>query len=462
MINISIIDLNLNNSSSSSTENCNKTTSNHGSQQSEFSIQFGLDMFTLMSKRLAYLIKKEEELNAAEQSIESQVVNDGGHFTENKQEILKLMPSVKVFIDWMLTHFNSWHPMPAQLAPELLGERLCRSLDDRWRVLIDLVNSAKSSMATYGRLSAARVDAEFLRVKLEEDLELAGFVPLFSLAREDYDFQNNLQRVSHEFLSESSVENAKAVKRLERMVLFADYLCGLEEPVLKYDVENKRYIQVLAHAVSNSSRVVGERKQAQQRTTSTCSNSSLKSSSICNELNNDDEEEEEEREEENVNQEMSQLKERHRVIKAKMEEQNRNEKSQQSMLEQNVPRRIEIEIRPKFIVADTNCFIDHLYLVRRLLSAGPFITIVPLVVINELDKLTKFIVNVNDDSMEHAEYVHRNAKAAMKFLNEKFEKRERNLKAMTSQGSILETIQFRSEEVVKKVKLINFFNHFFG
>ena len=46
----------------------------------------------------------------------------------------------------------------------------------------------------------------------------------------------------------------------------------------------------------------------------------------------------------------------------------------------------------------------------------------------------------------------KSAKKAIKFLNEKFDKREKNLKALTSEGSVLETIQFRSEEVKKQVR----------
>ena len=64
---------------------------------------------------------------------------------------------------------------------------------------------------------------------------------------------------------------------------------------------------------------------------------------------------------------------------------------------------------------------------------------------------SKSISNYNDDSIEHAEYVQRNAKKAIEYLNEKFDKREKNIKALTSQGSVLETIQFRSEEVKKQV-----------
>ena len=109
-------------------------------------------------------------------------------------------------------------------------------------------------------------------VKLEEDLELAGFVPLMgsprdndelaatgssSLAPEDTraqatDAENaELVRLFAELdesnmgLTASStergtttrverlVESIRDRKRMQRMCLFADYLCGLDEPFIK-------------------------------------------------------------------------------------------------------------------------------------------------------------------------------------------------------------------------------------
>lgn len=131
----------------------------------------------------------------------------------------------------------------------------------------------------------------------------------------------------------------------------------------------------------------------------------------------------------------------------KMTEQETREKKHEFLLETSTQRRLELEIRPKFIVPDTNCFIDHLPLIDKLLATNYYIIIVPLLVINELDKLGKSITNYNDDSIEHAEYVQLNARKSIQYLTSKFEKRERNLKALTSQGSVMETITFRSEEV---------------
>ncbi len=132
-----------------------------------------------------------------------------------------------------------------------------------------------------------------------------------------------------------------------------------------------------------------------------------------------------------------------------MTEQTQREKSNESILASSAQRPIALEIRPKFIVPDTNCFIDHLDIIDKLLTTNYYIIVVPLLVINELDKLGKSLNTLSNehDSTEHAEYVQTSARKAILYLTQKFEKRERNLKAMTSQGSILETITFRSEEV---------------
>lgn len=148
---------------------------------------------------------------------------------------------------------------------------------------------------------------------------------------------------------------------------------------------------------------------------------------------------------------LSELREKHRALKAKIEEQQKKDQETANILNESQQRPIELEIRPKFIVPDTNCFIDHINLIDRILTTNYFIVVVPLLVVSELDKLSKSIATWMDDSLEHAEYVQRRAKSALQYLNDKFEARQRNIKAMTSQGSVLETIQFRTEEIHKPV-----------
>lgn len=42
-------------------------------------------------------------------------------------------------------------------------------------------------------------------------------------------------------------------------------------------------------------------------------------------------------------------------------------------------RRIELEIRPVFLVLDTNCLIDHLRSIQKLLATRKYTFIIPLV-----------------------------------------------------------------------------------
>lgn len=68
-------------------------------------------------------------------------------------------------------------------------------------------------------------------------------------------------------------------------------------------------------------------------------------------------------------------------------------------------------------------------------------------VICELDKLSVTTI-VDDDSYEHAEMVRRQSSQAVKMIEECFASKERRVQAMTGEGTVLDSIQFRNE--VKK------------
>ncbi|RNA08050.1 telomerase-binding EST1A isoform X1 [Brachionus plicatilis] len=378
-------------------------------QLSECALQLSLDMFGLIVNRFNYLIKK--------------------HPHSSLDTWNQLFPSIKVFLDWMLCSIQIWHPFPDQLRPDL-GPNF-----NRWSILVDFFNIANKNVNLFEN---EKIDHDLYKIKLEEDLELAGFVPLLSLPREDYDFQNNanvnIEYVKN-FLTQELVEKEKVKKRMRKCLIFAEYLCGLEKPIMKFDVVNNCYSLI---------EIKAEPRLETKRTISTCSSSSFKSNTNADEMA-----ELNDTGTEISGDELNSLREKHRFLKSKVQEQQKQEKQIQSLVEANLQRQIELEIRPKFIVADTNCYIDYLNLIDLILKSNYYILILPLLVLSELEKLAKSISNLFDDSQEHAEYLQKNAKRAIEFLNSKFEKRERNIKAMTSQGSILETIQFRTEEVVK-------------
>ncbi|KAG9351625.1 hypothetical protein JZ751_022876 [Albula glossodonta] len=115
-------------------------------------------------------------------------------------------------------------------------------------------------------------------------------------------------------------------------------------------------------------------------------------------------------------------------------------------------RQLELEIRPLFLVPDTNGFIDHLASLKKLMSCGLYILVVPLIVITELDGLAKGQDSRGGSgggggstSSTHARGVQERAKAAVSFLERGFEAREPCLRALTSRGNQLESIAFRNK-----------------
>ena len=90
------------------------------------------------------------------------------------------------------------------------------------------------------------------------------------------------------------------------------------------------------------------------------------------------------------------------------------------------------------------------------LSWGVFVlipSIFVLTVINELDGLAKGNRAQQYESREHAAMVKAEARSAVQFLEEAFESRNSRLRAVTSKGSTLDTIAFRSEEGHQEVSL---------
>ena len=49
----------------------------------------------------------------------------------------------------------------------------------------------------------------------------------------------------------------------------------------------------------------------------------------------------------------------------------------QAILNERV--KVELEVRPKLLIADTNCYIDHLVTLRRLIQEKHYTLIAPLV-----------------------------------------------------------------------------------
>ncbi|CAL4222501.1 unnamed protein product, partial [Meganyctiphanes norvegica] len=110
----------------------------------------------------------------------------------------------------------------------------------------------------------------------------------------------------------------------------------------------------------------------------------------------------------------------------------------QTMLENSVT--VEIEVRPRFLIPDTNCFIQYLDVIQRLVEA-PYTLMVPLVVLNELNGLSRDAAVAKYGSVGHAIKVREGAASAVHYLNSKHP----SIKCVTSHGSVLSSTTFTAE-----------------
>ncbi|XP_055539477.1 uncharacterized protein LOC129726593 isoform X2 [Wyeomyia smithii] len=168
------------------------------------------------------------------------------------------------------------------------------------------------------------------------------------------------------------------------------------------------------------------------------------------------------------NQEIRRLLRRKDELERKQKMQEKYTQRLQDILSQSTIA-LNIEVRPRLLVPDTNCFVDYLTDIESISQAHPLYQLmVPLVVINELEGLSKgtkptaataAISSKLAGSLsvfpakptagldrrfdpQHAEKVAEASRAALKFLKSK----NPALKCVTSKGSIMTRSAFTSED----------------
>lgn len=111
-----------------------------------------------------------------------------------------------------------------------------------------------------------------------------------------------------------------------------------------------------------------------------------------------------------------------------------------------------IEVKPKYLIPDTNCFIDFLQMLKTIinLNSKRFILTIPTVVCNELEGLSKGFkisnittLQATSSKIRHFDEVTIRAREALEFIKCK---KYFNLKYVTTKGSILNTSNFIVED----------------
>ncbi len=273
-------------------------------------------------------------------------------------------------------------------------------------------------------------DTSYELVKLGEDALLCGFGPWF----------RGLDWSVYRRYGPRSLpsELAQGTRRLDAINFCVDFLEGLEHPILKWSQADNAHISLAEAAFS-----------PQDRANARLSSMLSKEEDVLDESYSDDEVYQPSTSSSSVpaghteDSELYRLKTRKDELeRRRAEEERESRRAQRQILSEHVS--VTLEVRPRFIVPDTNCFVDHLGEVARLCSSGSFQVRVPLVVLNELDGLSRgpAASATKYSSQEHAAMVQENARRALVFLRE----RPPNTKCLTSRGNLVASFAVTTEE----------------
>ncbi|XP_070773681.1 telomerase-binding protein EST1A [Enoplosus armatus] len=406
----------------------------------EQSTALGLGMFALLVQRCTELLRdtpaEPVPMADGEEEGKGEELEGMVRVSTFPLDLRELLPSIKVWSDWMLGHPDLWNPPPCTID-------CCPGV---WQCLADLCNML--ARVDHEEVPLYKVDTEesegdeeLTVLQLKEDRLLAGFVPLLAAPQEPCYTDRH-----------TDMAIAADCKRVTVLKYFLEALCGQEEPLLAF--KGGKYVSVATSPPPSHSM---DTRSRQDSLTEKETDDVLVEAESSLSASEGEEDGEEAGDSEN---DIRQLKARRHALANKLAQQQRRRDKIQAVLQTG--GQLELEVRPLFLVPDTNGFIDHLGGLKKLLQCGTYIIVVPLIVITELDGLAKGQDNFGGGvgsggrgtgsrgnynvTAAHMRAVQEKARSAVAFLEKGFEAREPYLRALTSRGNQLESIAFRSED----------------
>jgi len=366
------------------------------------------------------------------------------------EDLASLLTAVRVWCDWLLENSDIWHPIVctdpftelAKLATQL--ERIRPSLQPILRQIIT-EQQLEDVTAPHGGNGGGKGDHnrnDFEMIKLTEDAILCGFNPWFR----GHDW-SIYRRYCHKSVMPSLAQD---VRRLDAINDCIDYLEGFEPPILKWSKPDNAHISLVEDAMNVSSLppsmaaagvdfskagdILEEAYSDEECETSSSAQLPSMGEKVMSSLDDEGQSEHSEQ--------IKQLK----LRRDELERRKRDEARQRDYCQRlNEEVGVTLEVCPKIVVPDTNCFVDSLSDLQRL--SALFQLRVPLVVLGELDGLAKGARQASKyASVEHAAMVAENARLALNFLQQ----RDRppptsSIKCVTSKGTLLPTFSLLDE-----------------
>ncbi|OQR67471.1 telomerase-binding protein EST1A-like [Tropilaelaps mercedesae] len=461
-----------------SLKNTATLASNARSLMQELSVQVAMSLVAHIMERCTERVEEHLRCRSSEETVPQEklsttAVDEKRHPMDEQVEspllpadVEELLPVLKVWTDWMSGTKMLWCPPPNPC--EFATHTKC---GDVWSSLAELLTALiRADSAHTGQMApefaTRRTPMLSMQVSLPEDLALAGFVPLIGIIiiiliiiiskATTLNLGSPLERFFAAPVPTSQLGALRTALRISRLHFFGDYLCGLApSPYFHFDVRRSAYGSLLPETG-------GEGNQTEELIAGT------------DDIGLDDEDDEPAYESQTGSDdpsddetaaafeaddqlssagtatgggEMEKLRRKKHLLQKRVKRHNRVQAYIERVLHSSRVGTTILEIRPRFLIPDTNCLVDHLDKVRALVACKTFSIYIPIIVVNELDGLARGCMTGarTHQSPAHAARVTAFAREALGFLESRFARREPKLRTVTSRGNLIDSISFRTE-----------------
>ncbi|XP_046992252.1 telomerase-binding protein EST1A [Schistocerca americana] len=385
----------------------------------ESALVVSLEMFSLILEKCIDLLRDVDGAAGAGAG----TVGGGASRLVSSEDLQILLPAVKVWCDWLLCHSAVWNPPPC------CSDYRVGPGGDAWSRVATLVNMLERLRLPHVELVQNPCEG-YEMVKLPEDATLSGFTPLMYNVPENYYTPND-----------TDMEMAQVVLRIQRIVFFgSEFLCGVDPPVLKLqkiDGETSEYVSVV-DTLGSGTLLTGAQLTPDLRMESFSDDEDDEDGAAAATGDSDVSLN-------SVSQDMRNLLNRKEQLERDSYSQQQYRQYVQAILRDAVVL-VEIEVKPHYLVPDTNCFIDYLPLLQKIAQTMSnlkhlYMLMIPLVVLQELEGLARGGPR-GDLPAEHVARVAEAARTALSYIRS----RPGGVRCVTSQGNVLVSAAFTDEQ----------------